>query len=222
MSEAKSDHNAPRTPEELSVTTPPAPGEVAPPAPEAPAIKPKPAPDEDAPRPTHPLWAAVERLLDEVVPLALRRYFPEHEAEDVGRFKQMLKLLLWADEQKLVGNVQDATKLKPWLQRVANHKVIRILKEERRKVSFDDAPPEVLIQPSTQEEELLQKEQEQLLDEALAKLTPRERKLVELIQQGLKAEEIAQELGIKAKSVHRMKNAAVKKLGKLVNGGWRK
>lgn len=131
-------------------------------------------------QPLEELWNAAQLHLEEVVRNALRRYLPTHQADDVERFKQRLKLMLWAGAQNLLGDVQDEAKLKPWLQQVANHEVIRVLKEEGRKVSFDDAPPEVFIQPPTQEKLLLQKERSQLLEEALPKLTPRERKLVRL------------------------------------------
>jgi RNA polymerase sigma factor (sigma-70 family) len=164
-------------------------------------------------------WNEAQLLLDEIVQQALRPWKRHHRADDVNRFKQRLSEKLLRKNKKPLGDLLDEAKLKPWLQKIANREVSRVLQREGQSVRFEDAPSEILEQPPVQEELLLLKEQTQLLTEAIAKLMRRERKLVELIQQDLNAEKMAKELGIKVKSVHRMKNAVVKKLEKLINGG---
>ena len=54
------------------------------------------------------------------------------------------------------------------------------------------------------------------MEETLAKLPPRQRELAELALQGLTDEGIAQELGIKVKTVYARKSEAMKKLRELV------
>lgn len=218
MFEAKSESHAKSILAELSAVTPLSPNHVTPPALETPVAMPTPAPPPNAKHTLEELWNEAQHLLDVVVPNALRPWNKHQNADDVQWFKQRLSEKLLKDDKKLLRNFRQEAELKTWLQKIANREVNRALLKESRSVSFDDAPPQVFEQKPRQEELLLRKEQTQLLAEAIAKLTPRERKLAELLQQDLKAEEIARELGIKVNSVHRIKNTVVKKLGKLVNG----
>lgn len=176
-------------------------------------------PDPNAKHTLEELWNETQLLLGEVVRNALRPWKRHQQADDVNRFKQRVSEKLLKDDKKLLREFRQEAGLKTWLQKIANRQINRVLQRESRSVSFEDAPPEVVEQSPEQETLLLQKEREQLLTAAIARLTSRERKLVELIQQDKKAEEIARELGIKVNSVHRTKNAVVKKLGKFVNWG---
>lgn len=164
------------------------------------------------------LFDKAQLLLDEVVRNALRPWKRHQQADDVDRFKQRLELLLWQGDLKLLREFRQEAKLKTWLQKIANHEVSRVLREESRNVSFDDAPPEKFIQPPTQEKLLLQKEWAQLLEEALPKLTEHERKLVELMRQDLSAKEIARELGIMVGTVYLEISVVKKKLRELIEG----
>lgn len=162
------------------------------------------------------LFAEALLSLDKVVRNALRHYYPKHQADDVERFKQRLIEKLLKDDMKMLREFRQEAEPKTWLQQIANHEVIRVLREEGRSVSFDDAPPEVFIQPPTQEENLLHKEREQLMAEVLHTMTPHEQMLIELEGQGWKAEEIARELDIGVKTVYSKKSKAKRKLKELV------
>ena len=165
------------------------------------------------------LFAKAVTLLDEVVRNALRRYQRKHTADDVERFKQRLKVLLLKDNLKLLSDVQDSERLKAWLQQVADHLVLRVLKKESRQVGLDDLPPEKLIQSPEQEEIVWKKEQMNLLRKSLKRLTQTERKLFALMWDGMKPDEIAKTLSIKKESVYRQRNALIEKLRRSVRGG---
>jgi RNA polymerase sigma factor (sigma-70 family) len=120
------------------------------------------------------------------------------------------------DDCRRLRTFDQRAELQTWLQTVSNRLVSRFLQQERRKIGIEDAPPEVFTQQPIQEEALLKEEREEALTEALGKLTPREKKLFELLGEGYKSKEIARVLNIKVESVYRRRNALVKKIQELI------
>jgi RNA polymerase sigma factor (sigma-70 family) len=169
------------------------------------------------------LFAQAEALLPKLVRQAFLRFGHRPNADEEERLAERLKLQLYGQgDYRLLRTLKEPAALSGWLQVIANRAVSRFLQHESRKVGFDEVPQEKLVQPPEQEELLWRKEQKQLLQEALPKLTEHERKRVELMLRGLNPKEIALSLNIKVSSVHRMKSKLVKKLRELVNEGRRK
>ncbi len=84
--------------------------------------------------------------------------------------------------------------------------------------SLDDMLPDssiFIVQPD-QEKRLLAKEMEAILKAAFSKLTEHERKLLAMRLHGRSIEEIAQELGIKKRSVSRELTGLIKKLQRII------
>jgi DNA-directed RNA polymerase specialized sigma24 family protein len=75
-------------------------------------------------------------------------------------------------------------------------------------------PDSIIIRPNF-DEELLSKERDVQLQEAVQRLTKHDQILVNLWRQGNSIEEIAKEMGIKKRSVSREISAVVKKLKRI-------
>jgi len=157
--------------------------------------------------------------LDGIIRAACIRCHHYPAAEQVKRLKQRLIVRMLEDDYRRLRTFDQRAELQTWLQTVANRLVSRLLQQERRKISLADAPSEVFTQHPVQEESLLKKEHEEALTEALGKLTPREQKLFKLLREGYKSKEIAQVLNIKVESVYRKRNALVKKIQEIIEGG---
>jgi RNA polymerase sigma factor (sigma-70 family) len=162
------------------------------------------------------LFAQAEPLFNNAVRFAFLKYQHRPSTEDVGRLRQRLSMHLLEDNYRRLRTYNQQAKLETWLQTVVNREVSHFLQQGSRQVSFDDVPTEIITQLAMQEVLLLRKEQEQLLAEALTKLTEHERKLIELTHQELAAGEIARELGIRVTSVYSQRSALYRKLSQLV------
>lgn len=179
-------------------------------------------PDLNAKRTLEELWNEAQLHLDVVVRNALRPWKQHHQADDVNRFKQRLSEKLLRKNKKPLGDLLDEAKLKPWLQKIANREVNRVLQRESRNVSFDDAPPEVFEQKPEQEELLLRKEQRNLVKEILPELPPRKQELAELALQEFSDEEIARKMGLKVVTVYKRKSETLTKLREIVEARQKK
>lgn len=108
--------------------------------------------------------------------------------------------------------------LPKWLMQVAHHQCYHWKRQQRRIVSRDsesDLPePEV---PAIAESLVRQTEEEQMLREAMAALTPRCRKLIEMLFYEVPArpyDEVAAELGLALGSIGFTRQKCIERLGK--------
>ena len=181
-------------------------------------------PDSHEPLSPEELYQEALSLLEPIARAAFsrRHHFPS--PDDVARLCDRLRFSLWKDDYHKLRSFKGEAQLSTWLGTVAYHEAIAFLKEARKHVPLEDAPPHIFDRMPEQEESLLHKEQEHLLAQAvLHKLTPTERELYELaIRQELKAEEVAKRMNVKKESVYSMKKDLKKKLEKLLNGDGKK
>lgn len=152
---------------------------------------------------------------------ACRNLHLPHE-DDVNRFTNRIVEKLMEKDYHLLRRFKIGSPSQPWLYQIARRNILHWLKEEKRKVSFEDAPPDSFVSPPDQEQALLRKENAARLQAALARLTKRQRLLFRLICQGLSAEKIAKKTGIKKESVGPMRDVLIKRLQKLLEEGDKK
>lgn len=161
------------------------------------------------------IFAQLEPLLDDAVFFAFLHHHHPPTPDNLQRARRGLWVHLWENDYQQVRSYKQQSKLVTWLQPVANNYVHDWLKEQGRYTSLEDAPPELFTQPPTQEETLLGKEREELLEKVLRTLTPHEQQLFELMRQGRKPAEIAQEMDITPKSASEESSVLKRKVGKL-------
>lgn len=160
-----------------------------------------------------------EEILDGI-PTAVRQacrslgHHPDNMEFD-GIVSRITLLLMDNDFHTLRSFANNSTP-ETWLFTIAKRYVLQLLQRQKIEEPLEDLPTESLSVPPDQEERLISEEREMLLLAAVSNLTKRERKLFDLITQGLKAGEIASETGIKIDSVYREKSELVKKLQRLV------
>src|SRR6266508_2844005 len=132
----------------------------------------------------------------------LGRYPGQTELED---FVQDINELLLEDDRHVLRSFDHHSKPQTWLYTIARRHILHQLQGRSKMESLDDMPPDssiFIVQPD-QEKRLLAKEMEAILKAAFSKLTEHERKLLAMRLHGRSIEEIAQEMGIKKRSVSR-------------------
>lgn len=117
-----------------------------------------------------------------------------------------------------LSQLREPRALPKWLMQVAHHQCYHWKRQQRRIVSRDsesDLPePEV---PAIAESLVRQTEEEQMLREAMAALTPRCRKLIEMLFYEVPArpyDEVAVELGLALGSIGFTRQKCIERLGK--------
>lgn len=179
-------------------------------------------PKSDSPTPAN---SDMEQLFLDIIPLipaVVRQacqslnHHPDQMEFD-GLVSRITLLLLDKDFHTLRSFGNDS-KPQTWLFTIAKRLIRRRLKAQKRELPLEDLPPDSFTTQPDQEKKLISEEKEKLLHVVIGKLTERERKLFDLILQGVKAEEMAKELGIRRESVYPMKSALIKKLQKVANG----
>jgi RNA polymerase sigma factor (sigma-70 family) len=180
-------------------------------------------PKSDSPKPAN---SEIENLFLDIIPLipavvrqaclSLNHYPDQMEFDGLC---QRIVLLLMDKDFHTLRSFDNRSEPQTWLFTIAKRLILRRLKEQKRELPLEDLPPDSFTTQPVLEEKLIWEEEEKLLQAAVGKLTKRERKLFGLILQGLKAEEIAKEMRIKKESVYPEKNALIKKLQNIINGG---
>jgi RNA polymerase sigma-70 factor (ECF subfamily) len=132
-------------------------------------------------------------------------------------FVSRIVMLLLDNDFHTLRSFDNRSELQTWLFMIAKRLILRRLKAQKRELPLEDLPPDSFTTQPVQKEKLIWEEEEKLLQAAIGKLTERERKLLDLILQGVEAEEIAKEMGIKKESVYAKKSALIKKLKRLFN-----
>lgn len=111
-------------------------------------------------------------------------------------------LKVWLKREQLVG-IEHFT---AWLFTITRNQVFSSLKQlaVRRKAEGCAGGEEYLLQPANPDHQLLEKEYQQLLHEAVLRLSPQQKRVYQLIkEQGMKREEAARALNLSPETVKR-------------------
>jgi RNA polymerase sigma-19 factor, ECF subfamily len=171
-----------------------------------------------------------ERLFEEilsVIPLVVHRachslgYHPRR-MESEAIVQQVILLLIDRDYYTL-RSFRRLSSLQTWLFTVVRRYLVRQIRRQSKEMSLEDLPMTSLSAQPEQEKMLIAEEETKRLSVALNKLTDRERKLFQLLcMDGLSASEIAEEMGIKLKSVYSKRFALILKVRRMVREEQRK
>jgi len=128
-------------------------------------------------------------------------------------------LLIKGDGQAFDGRAEKKT----WLQRVTDHRALRLFGKRKKTVSLEEASPDDFPYQQRQEKEVLVKELEGSLDELADELPPRLRELLDLLrQEAYDTEEIAKRMRIKPNSVSKLKRRLFDKAREFLKSkGWK-
>ncbi len=178
-------------------------------------------PKPDSPEPA---ISEIEQLFLDTIPLippvvrqACQSLNHHPNQMEFDGFASRIMMLLMDNDFHTLRSFGNGSKPQTWLFTIAKRLILRRLKEQKRELPLEDLPPDSFTTQPVQEEKLIWEEEEKLLQAAVSKLAKGERKLFGLMLQGVKAEEIAKELGIKKESVYPKKSALIKKLQKIAN-----
>jgi RNA polymerase sigma factor (sigma-70 family) len=167
--------------------------------------------------------AKLDRLLNEMaalIPDAAPKachslgYHPG-EAELDG-IKQGLFVMLRENDYHVLRSFRQEAEPGTWLFKIARRQIRRRLEKERRKVSYDDLPPDYLTTEANQEDEVLRKEERALLAHAASQLNQKEHELLGMMLDEKKTEEIAQTLGKSENATNAQKSRVTAKLRKIL------
>ncbi|MCI0664322.1 MAG: sigma-70 family RNA polymerase sigma factor [Acidobacteria bacterium] len=168
----------------------------------------------------------LESLIFKLIPLipksvyrACLRYGHYPLSDEVVELSQDVFLHLIEDKCRRLKSYDHRASLEIWLQSVVNRFVLGYLQNRKRYVSLEDAPPQVFVYQSGQEEKVLFEERLELLNGVAGKLSKGERKLLELLCLDIPTDEIGMEMRIKTQSVYRYKSVLFNKLRNLLGGG---
>lgn len=147
------------------------------------------------------------------VPYACRKYnhgAPPEKVEELSG--QILLLLLEHDCRRLKTYDSGKAKLSTWLRRVVRNYVRNHFQKQPSHVPLEDLLESQISAASSQEKELLAKEERVLLGNAIKQLTPHDQQLAYLKLDGVSDQEIAQAMGVKPRSVQQEWSRIGKKL----------
>lgn len=152
-----------------------------------------------------------------IVSWACHRYRRSLDQSVIDDLAQEIALLLIKNDDHNLHSFEHRSKEKTWLRVVVLHRVARYFKSQRPTESLEDLPvASQPLQPPSQEDEVLLKEVEKLMEKAQDELTERERELWDFLHNGLDDKEIAERMGIKVRTVQREKCILYKKIGDIV------
>jgi RNA polymerase sigma factor (sigma-70 family) len=135
---------------------------------------------------------------------------------DVDSFAQQIAYLLWKEDYRVLRSFKGEAAPETWLFTIARRQILQWLRERKKIESLDDLPAEVYVVEEEQEKRLLRKEREEMLREAVTKLTVHDQKLYGLLRQELSVDKIADEMGIKRRSAAVMKRILIVKLRRII------
>jgi RNA polymerase sigma factor (sigma-70 family) len=131
---------------------------------------------------------------------------------------QRIVLLLIDDNYRVLRSFDHCSRPQTWLYTIVRRHILLRLRDKGSTVSLDDVSSDFFTVQPDQEQWLLTKEREELLQTAVSNLTKREQMLFGLIRQGLDAEKVGEEMKIKRRSASVMKRLLIKKLQRIVRG----
>jgi RNA polymerase sigma factor (sigma-70 family) len=135
---------------------------------------------------------------------------------DVDEFAQRIGILLWKGNYRVLRSFRRESSLETWLFTIAKRNILRWLRETNWMESLEDKPQGSFIVQQEQEERLLVDERRKILQAASRKLSGRKQRLLGLWRQEKSRREIAEEMGLKRKSVTVEKVELVKMLQRVV------
>ncbi len=140
-------------------------------------------------------------IIGKTVIFACRKY--NHGAPDeVEELTEQIIVRLLEDGCHRLNTFDPAkAKFSTWLQNVVNHHVSHYYQRNPCTGPIEDLPENQLCVAAPQEKELLTKEQQALLQQAINQLTPHDQCIARLKIGGATDEEIAQEMKVKIRSV---------------------
>jgi RNA polymerase sigma factor (sigma-70 family) len=172
------------------------------------------------------LVKSLQPVLRQAVRAACRVYLPQADEALMKDFCGEITLHLIENEYHRLQSFAERSARETWLYKVARNHVLNFAQRRKPTDSLDEhRADEFQVRPS-QEEEVWQHEQHELLEWALQELTARDRELYDLLfRQELKVEEVAARTGIKLDQVRKRKHKLAHKLKQLLEpfiegGGW--
>jgi RNA polymerase sigma factor (sigma-70 family) len=165
-----------------------------------------------------------ERLLEEIlsdIPLVVHRAchsLGHHPRQmDFEGIVQQVTLLLIDRDYYTLRSFRRLSSLQTWLFTIVRRHLVRQIQRQSREMRLEDIPRASLSAQPEQEKTLIAKEEVKRLLAAVNKLTGRERKLFQLLRMdGLSASDIAEEMGIKLKSVYSKRFALIVKIRRMI------
>jgi RNA polymerase sigma factor (sigma-70 family) len=155
-----------------------------------------------------------------VIPAVVRKvcasvgHYPDQTEVDI--FVQEIAFLLWKNDYHVLRSFKREASPETWLFTITKRHIVQWLSERNKIESLDELPPEVFMVQQDQEKSLLLKEREEMLRDAVNTLTVHDQKLFSLLRQELSTEKIADEMGIKRRSVSVMKRVLIVKLRRII------
>jgi RNA polymerase sigma factor (sigma-70 family) len=140
--------------------------------------------------------------------------------EDAEDFCQQIMFLLVEDDYRRLRSFNERSSFNTWLNTVARHHLSRHLRLEKRAQSLEEISLDLFIYEPAQEERIIYAERRELLQNALSRISKRQRQLYELLcRDELTSSDIAGLMGIEAGSIRRRKHALIKELRKILGCG---
>jgi RNA polymerase sigma factor (sigma-70 family) len=115
--------------------------------------------------------------------------------------------------------LRDASKLKPFVHRIAHNRAVQHVVERMREPAHDAAPHEVAEESPTHEQSMIADERSEALLEAIRRLSLPYRQVITLVLEDLTYPEIAEVLGISVVNVGVRVNRAKQQLKGILNHG---
>ena len=136
---------------------------------------------------------------------------------DIEGIVQGIILLLIDRDYYTLCTFNRLSSFQTWLFTIVRRHLVRQIQRQSREMSLEDIPRDSLYTQPEQEKTLIAKEEMRMLSAVVNKLTNRERKLFQLFcRDELSASEIAEEMGIKLKSVYSNRFALIVKIRRMI------
>jgi RNA polymerase sigma factor (sigma-70 family) len=160
---------------------------------------------------------SLQPTLRQAVRAACRKYLLQADEAMIEDFCEEIMLRLMENEYHRLQSFAEQSSRETWLYKVARNHVLNFVQRRKQADSLDEHRDNEFQVPASQEEEVWQYEQHELLEWALKELTARDRELYDLLfRQELEAEEVAARTGIKLDQVRKRKHKLVNKLKQLI------
>jgi RNA polymerase sigma factor (sigma-70 family) len=160
---------------------------------------------------------SLQPTLRQAVRAACRKYLPQADEAMIEDFCGEIRLRLMENEYQRLQSFAERSARETWLYKVARNHILNFVQRQKPADSLEEHQANEFQVPPSQEEEVWQHEQHELLEWALQELTARDRELYDLFfRQELKPEEISRRTGITLAQVPKRKNKLANKLTRVI------